>query len=131
VIECVSDYGTNRARLSAGKGEHQATMQPQTDRSFTRMRGISLAIIGVYAILVGLSALSLPTLAQAQAEAPTAVPSATTTHAAPEPHAEADAVFNRLTLLLAPIIAVVLVTVIVVHRRSQNRREPGRAEPPL
>jgi hypothetical protein len=59
------------------------------------------------------------------------VPSATATPAESASHSEADAVFNRLTLLLAPFIAAVLVAVIVLHRRSHQRSEARRDKPPL
>lgn len=98
-------------------------------RSYLLLLG--LVTLAVSALLAGGAIISLPTVARAQSETPTAVPSTPTTDAAPDSHTEADAVFNRITLLLAPFIMAILVTVIVVHRRSQNRRESGRAEPPL
>ena len=35
---------------------------------------------------------------------------------------EAEAIFTRMTSVIAPIVALVLVVVIVWHRRSQRRR---------
>lgn len=104
-------------------------MRLHTNQSHTSTVILSLVTLAIGAILVGTAILSLPTAAQAQVEAPTALPATPTTNTTPDSHAEADAVFNRLTVILAPLIAVVLVIVIVVHRRSLNRREAGGANP--
>jgi hypothetical protein len=96
---------------------NRSPWQPQP-----RILVMLVAALGISSMVVACGVSATTSVAPAQSATPTAGSEQPEADQTQSTEAEVDALFRRMTLLLAPIVAVVLITVVLVHRRNHQHR---------